>query len=145
MLEGLGLLGLFLVSFLAATVFPAQSEALLGGLLLAGTYSPVTLVFVASVGNTLGSVVNWMLGLAVERFSDRRWFPVKHHQLERASGWYHKYGRWSLLMSWAPFIGDPLTVAAGVLREPFWSFFLLVAIAKTGRYILLAAAVLNFI
>lgn len=145
MLEGLGLLGLFLVSFLAATVLPAQSEALLGGLLLAGTYSPVTLVVVASVGNTLGSVVNWLLGRAVEKFSDRRWFPVKHHQLVRASRWYHKYGRWSLLMSWAPFIGDPLTVAAGVLREPFWSFFLLVAIAKTGRYILLAAAVLNFI
>jgi len=145
MLEGLGLLGLFLVSFLAATVFPAQSEALLGGLLLAGTYSPVTLVIVASVGNTLGSVVNWLLGLAVERFSDRRWFPVKHQQLARASRWYHKYGRWRLLMSWAPFIGDPLTVTAGVLREPFWSGFLLVAIAKTGRYILLAAAVLHFI
>ncbi len=113
--------------------------------MLAGSYSPVTLVAVASVGNTLGSVVNWLLGRAVEKFSDRRWFPVKHHQLERASRWYHKYGRWSLLMSWAPFIGDPLTVAAGVLREPFWSFFILVAIAKTGRYILLAAAVLNFI
>lgn len=145
MLEGLGLLGLFLVSFLAATVLPAQSEALLGGLLLAGTYSPVTLVAVASIGNTLGSVVNWMLGLAVEKFSDRRWFPVKHQQLERASRWYHKYGRWSLLMSWAPFIGDPLTVAAGVLREPFWSFFLLVAIAKTVRYIILAAVVLNLV
>ena len=143
MLEGLGLFGLFLVSFLAATVFPFQSEAALGGMLVAGTWSPAALIAVASAGNTLGSVVNWLLGLGMEHFSHRRWFPVKHKQLERASRWYHKYGRWSLLLSWAPFIGDPLTVVAGVLREPFWSFFLIVAIAKTGRYIITAAIVLN--
>ena len=58
--------------------------------------------------------------------------------MERACGWYRKYGQWSLLLSWAPFIGDPLTLAAGVLREPFGRFLLLVAIAKTGRYIIVA-------
>lgn len=145
MLEGLGLIGLFLVSFLSATVLPFQSEAALGGMLATGAWSSAVLVTVASVGNTLGSVVNWALGLGVEHFSHKRWFPVKHEQLEYASRWYHKYGRWSLLMSWAPFVGDPLTVVAGVLREPFWSFFILVAIAKTGRYLILTAIVLNFI
>jgi membrane protein YqaA with SNARE-associated domain len=64
-------------------------------------------------------------------------------QLDRATGWYHRWGRWSLLFSWAPIVGDALTVAAGVLREPFWSFLLLVAIAKTGRYLVLAAATLG--
>ncbi len=130
--------GLFVLAFVAATILPAQSEAALAGLQIAG-YSPVFLIVVASVGNTLGAVVNWVLGRLVERFHDRRWFPVSASALDRATGWYGKWGRWSLLLSWAPLGGDALTVAAGVLREPLWSFVLLVALAKTGRYIVLAA------
>ena len=132
--------GLFLAAFVAATLLPAQSELVLTGLLASGNYSPVALIAVASAGNILGSVVNWLLGRAIEHFRDRPWFPVKPHALKRAEGWYHRYGRWSLLASWAPVIGDPLTVVAGVLREPFWSFLLLVAIAKIGRYVILALA-----
>lgn len=135
--------GLFLVAFLAATVLPAQSEVGLAGLLLSDSYPVVVLVAVASVGNTLGAVVNWGLGRGIDRFSDRPWFPVKPERLERATRWYHRYGRWSLLLSWAPIVGDPLTVAAGVLREPFVSFLILVTLAKTGRYIAVAALVLN--
>jgi len=134
--------GLFLVAFLAATILPAQSEAGLAGLILAGDYSVAALIAVASLGNTLGAVVNWALGRGVDRFSDRRWFPVKPARLQRAARWYRRYGKWSLLLSWAPFIGDPLTLAAGVLREPFASFLLLVAIAKTGRYLVVAALAL---
>jgi membrane protein YqaA with SNARE-associated domain len=132
--------GLFLAAFVAATILPAQSELVLAGLLASGSYSPVVLIAVASAGNILGSVVNWLLGRAIERFRDRPWFPVKPDALARAESWYHRYGRWSLLASWVPVIGDPLTVVAGVLREPFWSFLLLVAIAKIGRYIVLALA-----
>lgn len=139
------LAGLFAIAFVAATVLPAQSEVALVGLLAAGTHSPVVLVLVASLGNVLGSVVNWGLGRSVERFRDRRWFPVGPAMLDRASRWYRRWGRWSLLLSWAPVGGDALTVAAGVLREPFWSFLLLVAIAKTLRYVALAAATLNWI
>ncbi len=135
--------GLFLIAFLAATILPAQSEAGLVGLLLSGDYSPVLLVSVASAGNTLGAVVNWALGRGIDRFSDRSWFPVKPAALARAARWYHRYGRWSLLLSWAPFVGDPLTVAAGVLREPFATFLLLVALAKTGRYLVVAALALG--
>jgi membrane protein YqaA with SNARE-associated domain len=109
------------------------------GLQLAG-YTPALLVLFASLGNTLGAVVNWALGRGVERFRDRRWFPASPKALERATRWYHKWGRWSLLLSWAPIGGDALTVVAGVLREPIWSFLILVAIAKTGRYIVLALA-----
>ncbi|WP_417671580.1 YqaA family protein [Roseibium sp.] len=138
MVEIGSLFSLFLVSFLAATVLPAQSELGLAGLIGAQAAPIWALVVVASIGNTLGAVVNWLLGRGVARFSGRRWFPIRPTQLERASLWYQRYGKWSLLLSWAPFIGDPLTVAAGVLREPFWTFLALVAVAKTGRYIIVA-------
>jgi len=135
--------GLFLISFLAATIFPAQSEIGLAALLLAGDYNVVALVVVASVGNTLGSMVNWLIGRWVEHFKHRRWFPAKPEQLDKAVSWYHRYGRWSLLLSWTPFIGDPLTLAAGVLREPLWSFVLIVGFAKTVRYVVVAALTLS--
>ena len=135
----LALSGLFAVAFVAATILPAQSEAALVGLQLAG-YPAVPLVLVAGAGNTAGAVVNWMLGRGIERFKHRRWFPALPSALARASRWYGRWGRWSLLLSWAPIGGDALTLAAGVMREPIWSFLVLVAIAKTGRYAVLAAA-----
>lgn len=145
-MDDLAILGaLFATAFVAATILPAQSEAALVGLLVAGTHSPVLLIAVASLGNVLGALVNWALGRGVERFRDRRWFPVGPSALDRATGWYHRWGRWSLLLSWAPIGGDALTVAAGVLREPLWSFLVLVTIAKTARYVVLAAATLGIL
>jgi len=135
--------GLFFTALIAATILPAQSEAVLAGLLLAGDYPVWALIAVASAGNVLGSAINWLLGRGIEHFRDRRWFPVKREALARAERWYHRYGRWSLLLSWAPVVGDPLTVAAGFLREPFWSFLILVTIAKTARYVLLALGALG--
>ncbi|TKD38220.1 MAG: DedA family protein, partial [Mesorhizobium sp.] len=113
--------GLFLAAFAAATILPAQSEAALAGLLATHSFSPAMLVVVASIGNVLGSAVNWGLGRGIERFQDKPWFPLRPATLNRATNWYRRYGRWSLLLSWMPFIGDPLTVVAGVLREPLWS------------------------
>ncbi|MER8957059.1 DedA family protein [Mesorhizobium sp. M0833] len=134
--------GLFLAALLAATIFPMQSEAVLVGLLLAD-YSTWFLIAVASVGNVLGSVINWLLGRSIERFRGRPWFPMNQAQLERAQAWYRRYGKWSLLLSWLPIVGDSLTVVAGVLREPFRGFLLLVTAAKVGRYLVLAAVTLN--
>ena len=111
--------GLFAAAFLSATVLPFQSEVVLFGLLLTEHYRWWLLVVVASAGNTLGSVVNWVLGRFIAHFEDRPWFPVNRARVARAEAWYHRYGRWSLLLSWLPFIGDPLTIVAGVLREPF--------------------------
>ncbi|PDT81898.1 MULTISPECIES: YqaA family protein [Sinorhizobium] len=136
-------LGLFLVAFGAATVLPFQSEPLLVGLLASGKFSTAWLLVVATIGNVLGAVFNWVLGLFIDRFHDRPWFPVKPSSLTKASGWYRRYGRWSLLLSWMPLIGDALTVLAGVLREPLWSFLLLVTVAKAGRYLVLTAATLG--
>ena len=135
--------GLFLAAFGAASILPMQSEPLLFGLLLLGEQPAWALVLVASIGNTLGSCLNWLLGRWIEHYRDRRWFPVKPEQLAKAEAWYRRWGKWSLLLSWAPVLGDPLTVIAGVLREPFCIFLLLVAIAKTGRYLALAAATLG--
>jgi membrane protein YqaA with SNARE-associated domain len=130
-------------AFVAATVFPLQSEAVLVGLMLAGEQPVWALVLVASVANTGGSVVNWWLGGVIHRYRDRRWFPASPERLARAEGWYRRWGHWSLMLSWAPIIGDPLTVIAGVLREPLWRFLILVALAKTGRYVTLALITLG--
>lgn len=137
------LAGLFLAAFAAATLFPFQSEALLAGLILQGEHSVVLLVAVATLGNVLGSLVNWWLGRFIERWQRRLWFPVSPERLAKARGHYHRYGRWSLLFSWMPVVGDPLTVVAGVMREPFWSFLLLVLLAKAGRYLVLTMLTLG--
>ncbi len=131
--------GLFAISLIAATVFPAQSEAGLVALILTGKYSTLLLVAAASAGNILGSVVNWLLGVGVERFRDKPWFPAGGKALDRAQRWYRRYGKWSLLASWVPVIGDPITFVAGVMKEPLPIFLVLVTIAKTARYAVLAA------
>lgn len=126
---------LFLSAFGAATLLPLQSEAVLLGLLWQNEYSAYLLLLCASVGNILGSCVNWYLGLRIERFKNRKWFPVSEQNMLKAEKVYQKYGYWSLLLSWVPVIGDPLTLIAGLFKEKFWRFLLIVSIAKTGRYL----------
>jgi membrane protein YqaA with SNARE-associated domain len=135
---------LFAVALAAATILPMQSEAALAGLILTGKYPVAMLIAVAGAGNVLDSAIDWLLGRGIESFKDRPWFPAHPAMLARATKWYHRYGRWSLLLSWVPVIGDPLTVVAGVLREPLWSFLVLVTIAKLARYLALAAATLSW-
>jgi membrane protein YqaA with SNARE-associated domain len=135
-------LGLFTSALIAATVLPMQSEAVLVGLLTASTSSVTALLVVATTGNVLGAVINWGLGRSLLRWRERRWFPASDRQLARAEGWYRRYGRWSLLGSWLPVVGDPLTVVAGVLREPLVPFLILVTLAKGARYLVLASVTL---
>ena len=141
----LAYLGIFASAFVSATLLPAQSEAVLGALLTDGSHSAVLLIAVATLGNTLGAATNWLLGLYVNRLKDRRWFPVKPERLEQAERWYRRWGRWSLLMSWAPVFGDALCLAAGVLREPFRSFFCIVLAAKFLRYLAVAALIASML
>lgn len=135
-------LGLFLLALGAATLLPLQSEAGLVALLLTDDYNVAALLLVAIAGNTLGSTINWWLGRELVRFQQRRWFPASPAQLQWAQGWYHRYGRWTLLLSWLPVVGDPLTLVAGVMREPLPRFLLLVLFAKSARYGVLTALVL---
>ncbi|ATO19589.1 hypothetical protein BS636_07940 [Acinetobacter sp. LoGeW2-3] len=136
----MALLILFLSAFGAATLLPLQSEAVLLGLLVNSSYSAFVLIAVASVGNILGSCVNWYLGLKIEQYKDRKWFPVSEPQMQKAQGIYQKYGYWSLLLSWVPIIGDPITLIAGLLKENFARFLLIVSIAKVGRYLFIYLA-----
>ena len=135
----LSLTGLFLAAFLAATLIPAQSEAVLVGLILAETQPVWLLLGVATAGNVLGSLVNWLLGRFLSRFVGRPGFPFSAAKIARAQDWYGRWGWMSLFGSWLPFIGDPITFAAGLMREPLWRFLLVVTIAKAGRYLVLAA------
>jgi membrane protein YqaA with SNARE-associated domain len=128
--------GLFTVAFLAATILPAYSEVLFGGLLAAG-YDPLGLWLVATVGNTLGSAVNWLLGRYLLHFQDRRWFPFPRNTLDSAQRWFQRFGVWSLLLAWAPVGGDALTFIAGIMRVRFSVFLLLTGIGKGARYAIL--------
>lgn len=126
-------LGLFVSAMLAATVLPGASEIIMVGLLVQGL-DAWTLWTVATLGNVTGSTFNWWLGRQSLRFSDRRWFPVSREALERAQGWFRKWGQPSVLLSWLPGVGDAFTVAAGVMRMPLLTFLILVAIGKGARY-----------
>ena len=139
----LSLGALFLSAFGAATLLPLQSEAVLVGLLIREPSAWATLLLVATLGYVLGSIVNYLLGRAVDHLRERRWFPFSASQLERAQQRYQRWGQWSLLLSWMPVIGDPLTLIAGIMREPFWRFVLLVTLAKGGRYIVVAMITLG--
>lgn len=137
------LAGLFLAAFLAATPLPLPSEPVFLALLAAG-YEALPLVFVASIGNTLGSLVTYAIGAGAERLKHHRWFPLPPEALAKAQGWWNRWGLWSLLLSWAPG-GDALVALAGLMRVPLWRFLILVAIAKTARYAVLAGAVSAFL
>lgn len=137
--------GLFLTAFAAATILPLQSEALLVALLSLRAHPVWLLIAVAAAGNVLGSVLNWWLGRWIEHYRDRRWFPVSAERIAAAQQRYQRYGQWSLLLSWTPIIGDPLTVVAGLMREPLGRFLLLVSVAKLGRYLVLAAITLQLL
>ncbi len=136
-MQSFDLLGLFSASFLAATFFPFQSELIFIAMLKAAQHSAWLLLLVAGAGNTLGSALNWWLGKELLRFRHKRWFPASEATLEKAQARFQRWGKWSLLLSWVPIIGDPLTIIAGVLRVSFPAFLAIVALAKTGRYLFL--------
>jgi membrane protein YqaA with SNARE-associated domain len=135
----LDLIILFTASFLAATLFPAQSEIILTSIYLSGKYPALTLLIIATVGNVLGSLVNWFIGYYLIHFKDRKWFPVTGKSLERATTSYEKWGVWTLLFAWVPIIGDAFTLVAGLFRTNIWLFIILVTIGKAARYMALLA------
>jgi len=131
---------LFGSAFLSATLLPGSSEAVLLGLLAGGTGQPVPLVAAASLGNIAGAVVNWGMGRYFLHFKDRSWFPIKDATNARAQAWFARYGIWSLLLSWVPIIGDPLTLVAGIMRVSIGPFLIFVAVGKVLRYAIIVLA-----
>ena len=129
------LLGLFGASFLAATLLPGGSEAVLLVLAHQSAWSPVVLLIVASTGNTLGGLTSYLIGRALPAKTPER--PGVARAVERV----RRYGAVSLLLSWVPIIGDPLCVAAGWLRINWLPVLLFMAVGKTARYALAFAFV----
>jgi len=126
---------LFLSAFGAATLLPLQSESVLAGLLVLGEYSIVLLILVATVGNVLGSCLNWWFGMKLELLKNKKWFPISESKLLRAQNLYMQYGSAILFLSWVPIIGDPITLVSGVLKEKFNFLIHLFICAKLLRYI----------
>jgi membrane protein YqaA with SNARE-associated domain len=126
---------LLVVSFLAATILPGSSEVFLATIALSRPTEAIPLLAIATTGNTLRATVNWALGRWFLRFSDRRWFAASDRQQALATNWFNRYGSWSLLLSWLPLVGDPLTLVAGILRVNLYLFLILVVIGKAARYV----------
>lgn len=124
---------LFLTSFASATLLPGGSEALFI-YLLSEHLSPTLLLAIATLGNTLGSFINYILGKYATDFALSKGYMKEKH-LIKASSVFEKYGAWSLLFSWLPIIGDPLTFVAGIVRYSWWKFLIIVGFAKFARYI----------
>jgi membrane protein YqaA with SNARE-associated domain len=136
---------LFGSAFLAASLFPAQSELLLTSLIVSEKYSVLILLAVASAGNVAGSILNYYIGRYLMHFKNHKYFPIKENMLETSKKYFKKYDSKILLMAWMPVIGDPLTVVAGAFRTNIWMFILLVSIGKTFRYMIVAGTALAII
>jgi membrane protein YqaA with SNARE-associated domain len=135
----------FATSFLSATIVPIGSDPVLSGTVAMSGQPIWALVAVATIGNTLGAIVNWALGMGIERFRHKSWFPASDAQLAKAKTHYDRWGRWTLLFAWLPLIGDAFTVLAGVMKEKLWIFVVLVGIGKLFRYLLLVTGTVFFL
>ena len=131
----LGYFGLFVVCFLSATILPLSSEGVLVLFLPLGFDATVCLI-VASISNTIGGTTNYLLGLIGNPKVLNSLFKRKE-RFNRFESRIKKYGASLALISWVPFIGDPLTIALGFFRVPFLPVLLLMFIAKTVRYALI--------
>ena len=137
MLTGTSLFGLFVAALLAATPVPFQSEVVFLALMAQGTVPLAALVVVASTGNILGSCVTYALGRGLGGARGARWLGLTPERRVKAERWFGRWGVWALLLSWAPG-GDFIVALSGALRVPLPRFLVLVTIAKTARYAVVA-------
>ena len=134
-LESLGLLGLFIGTFLAATILPFSSDALYIAV-LAATKDPIGCLAVGTVGNWLGSVVTYWIGWIGRWEWIDQWFKVKRETLEKQKVKIDKYGVWLALLAWIPIIGDVIAIALGFYRTRPWATMFLLLVGKFARFLL---------
>ena len=127
---------------MVATIIPFGSEVYFITLLSLEKYNHFILFLVVSVGNVLGSLFNWICGFYINFFIKKSWFPINNKIIDRGNKLFIKYGKWSLLISWFPLIGDPITFAAGTFRYPIIPFLVLVSIGKVGRYLIIYLSII---
>ena len=143
MLQELGLFGIFLGCFLSATIVPFASEGLLAGALLLG-YDKWVVILVATLGNTAGGMVSFLLGWLCKWEWPDRFFKVKRDKLEKIRLKVVRYGYPAALFAWLPFVGDLIAIAMGLLRLNPWLTALLMFIGKFVRYLVVAGIVSLF-
>lgn len=125
---------LFSSSFLASTLLPGGSEALFLYTLSEAVHPAWLIVAVATVGNTLGSLTNWLIGWLVAR---KR--PLVRESDKKALARVERYGSPVLLLAWLPVVGDPLCLAAGWAGVPLVRATFFITVGKLGRYLALYA------
>lgn len=134
-----GLLTVFIVSLVSATLLPMGSEFAVIGLIKLNPELFWPAVAVATVGNTIGGATSWWVGYAAEVMYER----IQSKRFEsRAISWLNRLGPKACLLSWLPGVGDPLCAVAGLLKMPFWPCVMYMAIGKFGRYVVMTAALL---
>ena len=138
-------------AFISATLWPMGSEFVFVGLLATTQVSPIALFVVATLANVGGATVNWLMGRALARTADGETghrllerFRLTDHRRAQAERLFERFGPLALIMSWAPIVGDPLTVVAGMLRYPLARFLLFVLIGRAARYGVLWAGLNGF-
>jgi len=135
-----GLSTVFVVSFISATLLPLGSEPVVFGLVQLSPHLFWSTMAVATVGNTLGGMVTWGMGLASHQVVDK--YSHSNHHL-RALEWLQRLGPKACLLAWLPVVGDPLCAVAGWLKLPFWPCVAYMAIGKLARYTLMTAALMG--
>lgn len=135
--DELSFIGLFAGCFLSATIIPFASEAFVIAMLFSG-FDPASVVIIASLGNWLGGLSNYLLGRLADLSSVQGRFRIKQSRLEQFRNWIEKYGTWVALVTWLPVLGDPLTIVLGFFRISFWKVAVLSFIGKFLRYVVLA-------
>ncbi len=133
MIKNLGLFGLFLACMLSATIVPFSSEAVVAAAALLD-YPRWLIVLVASLGNTAGGMVSFLMGWLCRWEWLERFFKVKREKLERLRDKIKRYGLSAALLTWLPFVGDPIAIAMGLMRLNPWWTLLLMFIGKGMRY-----------
>lgn len=124
---------LFFSALVAATLFPGGSEALLVYRLQTNPEQMMFLLLVATTGNVLGSIITYAMGRFGIQLGER-WFAISEQRIAQARIYFEKYGKLTLLFAWLPIIGDPICLAAGILRYAFLPFVVLVGLGKLIRY-----------
>ena len=131
-----GLLGMFISALLAGTVLPFSSEVVMVALAAAGV-SPTALLITATLGNTIGGVINYWIGTLGKEEWLMRYLRTSPERMQKGIGYAQRYGYWSGLLAWVPILGSIISVALGYLRVNFVACLITVVIGKVARYIIL--------
>ena len=138
MLQNLGLFGLFLGCLLSATIIPFSSEALVAGA-MAMRYPVGLIILVASLGNTAGGMISFLMGWLCKWEWLERYFKVKREKLMRVHDRIAHYGLWAALLTWLPIVGDLIAIAMGLMRLNPWWTMVIMFIGKMARYVVSAS------